>query len=189
MAEHTRIQTPSEEVSNEADSRQLELAKGQGAAAANALRYLAHEVADSGEDQRAGEYVVTYALENAEGLYHLRNGELEWVEPDRENLHVEVAVRDGADGRIVPGLRVLVTLIDSQGREIGTHEHPLLWHPCVNHYGRNWYVPGDGEYTIRVRIEPPQFPRHDKINGCRFKTPVEVTFRSVHAKTGRKKSD
>ena len=101
---------------------------------------------------------------------------------------MEVALRDGADGRIVPGLKVFVTLIDSQGRDLGTHEHPLLWHPCVNHYGRNWHVPGDGEYTIHVRIEPPDFPRRDKINGCRFKAPVEVTFRNIHARTGRKTS-
>ena len=34
-------------------------------------------------------------------------------------------------------------------------------------------MPGTGEYTLRVRIEPPAFPRHDKINGCRFVEPVD----------------
>ncbi len=42
-------------------------------------------------------------------------------------------------------------------------------------------MPGDDAYTLRVRIEPPDFMRHDKINGKRFAAPVEVEFRQVRA--------
>ncbi len=66
---------------------------------------------------------------------------LVWREPGDENLHVEIAVRDGADGRFVPALRVTATLVDADGTELGEHEHPLLWHPMIYHYGRNWKVP------------------------------------------------
>jgi hypothetical protein len=189
MGQETAFHRPPTKQSDEADTPQLELAKQQGAAAAKAIRYMAGTVADTGGEQRAGEYVVSYALEDAEGLYWWKDGTLEWVEPKEENLHVEIAVRDGADDRIVPGLRVFVTLLDSTGSELGTHEQLLLWHPCVYHYGRNWRIPGDGEYTLRVRILPPEFPRHDKINGRRFTEPVEVTFSGIEAKAGRKTSN
>jgi hypothetical protein len=39
--------------------------------------------------------------------------------------------------------------------------------------------PGNGEYTLRARVEPPRFMRHDEVNGCRFKNPVEIEFTSV----------
>ena len=38
-------------------------------------------------------------------------------------------------------------------------------------------VPADGEYTLRVRVEPPTFMRHDEVNGRRFTEPVDVEFR------------
>ena len=77
-------------------------------------------------------------------------------------------MRDRADGRLIPGLDIDVTVIDKNGKEIGTHRHPLLWHPYLYHYGRNWVVPGDGTYSLRVRFPAPQFHRHDKKNGKRF---------------------
>ena len=88
--------------------------------------------------------------------------------PSDENLHVEIAVLDASDERFVPGLKVTGTLIDPDGNEVGTHEHELLWHPMIYHYGRNWRVPADGEYTLKVHIDPPTFMRHDEVNGCRF---------------------
>jgi Fe2+ transport protein len=83
-------------------------------------------------------------------------------------------------------LMVRATLIDADGNEVGTHRQPFLWRPWLYHYGRNRTVPGDGDYTLRVRVEPPEFPRHDKTNGRRFVEPVEVEFRDVAIKTGRK---
>jgi uncharacterized protein involved in high-affinity Fe2+ transport len=55
----------------------------------------------------------------------------------------------------------------------------------IYHYGRNWRVPGDGRYRLRVRVDPPQFPRHDRINGRRFAEPVEVQFDDVEVRTGQ----
>lgn len=117
-------------------------------------------------------------------MYHLVDGELRWEEPEEENVHVEVAVRDGADGRFIPGLTVYATLIDGSGDEVGTHQQPFLWHPYLYHYGRNWVVPGDGEYTLRVQIDAPDFMRHDEVNGKRFAEPVDVEFTGVKIQTG-----
>ncbi len=58
-----------------------------------------------------------------------------WCEPGHANLYVELSVRDAGDGRFVPGARVLATLVDPDGEELGTHEQPLLWHPMIYHYG------------------------------------------------------
>lgn len=118
-------------------------------------------------------------------MYEWSGAELTWREPGEANLHVEVSVRDASDGRFLPGAGVFATLIDPEGEEVGTHEQPLLWHPMIYHYGRNWTVPVDGAYTLRVRVEPPTFPRHDDVNGCRFTEPVEVEFAEVQVKRGR----
>ncbi len=113
---------------------------------------------------------------------------MEWVAPQEENAHLEVVVRDGADGRFIPGLTVYATLIDSTGNEIGTHQQPFLWHPWLYHYGRNRKLPGDDIYTLRIRIEAPEFGRHDKISGERFADPVEIEFVKVGITSGQKQS-
>ncbi len=176
---------PTDPSSSEADEQQLLLAREQGDAYGKALKHMVSNVAEDGGQQPAGPYVVGYAIEEAEGMYAWSEGELVWQEPREENLHVEITVRDGADGRFVPGLQVRGTLITAEGRELGTHEHPLLWHPMLYHYGRNWKVPGDGSYTLRVQIDPPQFMRHDEVNGKRFTETISVEFRDVRAKTGQ----
>lgn len=45
---------------------------------------------------------------------------------------------------------------------------------------------GDGEYTLRVRIEAPDFGRHDRKNGRRYAEEVETEFSGVKIKTGQK---
>lgn len=174
--------TPSEEASR----GELALARAQGAAYATAVTTMTHAVAHDGGETRSGDYLVGYAVEEAEGMHVPLDGGLEWVEPIEENVHVEVVVRDAADGRFIPGLTVFATLIDAQGREIGTHEQPFLWHPWVHHYGRNWTVPGDGTYTLVVRFDAPTFPRHDRENGRRYLAGAEVRFEGVKIATGRK---
>jgi hypothetical protein len=161
------------------------MAKQEGQVYFESLQYMANEVAHTGNTQRAGDYIVGFAQEKAEGLYHLRNGELEWIEPDEENCHIEVAVLDATDHRFIPGLDIEATLLDADGEEVTTFDCPFLWHPGLYHYGRNVKVPGDGTYTLRIRIAAPTFPRHDKVNGKRYAEPVEVEFAGVQTKTGQ----
>jgi hypothetical protein len=173
--------------SDEAKQQQIALAKGQGEAFQRAVDNMTQKTAH-GAERRVGDYLIGYAVEDAEGMYHLRDGKLEWAEPSDENAHVEIVVRNAVDGRFLPGLTVHATLVDSGGKEVGTHEQPFLWHPWIYHYGRNWRVPSDGVYTLRVRVEAPQYPRHDKINGKFYAEPAEVTFENVRIKTGQKRS-
>lgn len=132
-----------------------------------------------------GDYLVGYAIEEAEGLYSLDEGRLTWREPEDENVHVEIVVCDAADGRFIPGLDVSATLTAADGTEIGTHRHGLVWHPMLYHYARNWTLPSEGSYTLQVAFEPPTFHRHDEVNGCRFTEPCRVTFEGVRIETGR----
>jgi len=55
----------------------------------------------------------------------------------------------------------------------------------IYHYGRNWILPADGDYTMRVKIEPPTFMRHDEVSGRRFLEAVEVEFSGVQVKRGQ----
>lgn len=172
------------EPSDEGDKKGLELGRAQGDALTRTLRHMTDTIAHDGKEVCVGEYLVAYAVEEAEGMYVAADGGLEWQEPDGENAHIEVAVRDAADGRLIPGLKVEVTLTAPDGSDAGTHELPLLWHPYLYHYGRNWSVPRDGKYKMRVRFDPPTFARHDKKNGKRFLEPCDVTFDAVSIKTG-----
>ncbi len=176
---------PMEPDTDEADERQLELARAQGAAYRAAAEHMIDQVAQTGGIQRSGDVLVGFAVEEAEGMYVVDDGVLVWQEPGEENIHIEVTVMDAGDGRFVPGLEVTVTVLDMDGNEIGTHIQPMLWHPMLLHYGRNWTVPGDGRYLLRIEVAPATFPRHDEVNGERFTEPVSVSFPDVAFETGQ----
>ena len=182
----TDTRQPPSQVSDEADQNQLEMAKAEGDAYQKSLEYMVNDVADTGGKQRAGDYLVGFAQERAEGMYELRGeGQLEWVPAGDENCHLEVSVSDAADGRFVPYLKIHATLTPESGETVGPTDIPFLWHPGLYHYGKNLKVPGDGRYTLQLRIEPPTFMRHDKVNGQRYAETVEVTFEGVEVKTGK----
>lgn len=177
-------ETPSKTTSDEVDERQLELARKEGDAYRESLEYMVEEVADTGDTKEAGDYIVGFAQEGAEGMYApAGEGELEWQEPDGENCHLEVAVCDGADRRFVPELTVHATLTAEDGTEVGPTEIPFVWHPGLFHYGKNLELPKSGTYTIDIEIEPPEFKRHDEENGDRYADSVEVRFEDVEIET------
>lgn len=175
----TRAQKPPMVPSEEATAEQLQMARQQGHVLEQALRHMTTEVADDGQEIEAGPYLVTYAVEKAEGMWVPENGELVWHDPEEENVHLEVSVRDAADGRFIPNLTVHARLVNSEGNDVGMHQQPFIWHPWLYHYGRNWKVPKNGDYTLYVHIEAPTFHRHDPMNGNRYGHDVEVEFSPV----------
>lgn len=180
----TQRKPPTDPDTSEATKEQLERARAQGAAYGRALEYMVQNVALAGGEKRAGEYKVGYAIEKAEGMYHFDDGQLVWHNPDGENTHVEIAVCDASDGRFVPAVKVTAALITPGGKELGPHEQELVWHPMLYHYARNWALPEDGEYILRVHIDPPEFMRHDEVNGRRFTAAVDVEFAGVKIERG-----
>jgi hypothetical protein len=183
----TAARPPMDPDTSEATQRQLDLARAQGDAYGTALKHMTDDVAHDGGEQRAGEYLVGYAVEEAEGMYAWVGDSLQWQSAGDDNAHIEVSVRDAGDGRFVPCLTVEVTLTAPDGTVIGPHEQPMLWHPMIYHYGRNWRLPADGTYVLHVRIEPPAFMRHDEVNGRRFTEPVEAEFTKVSIERGAEK--
>ena len=182
----TQPHTPPMEASNEAEPDQLEIARAQGQTYAEALEAMDEE--SGAVTQRAGDYLVAFVQENAEGMYELADGRLVWREAAEEaNVHLEIAVADAADGRFVPALDITLTVLDGD-RELFTTTMPFLWHPYLYHYGSNARVPGEGPYTVRVRIDPPTFMRHDPVNGKRYEQPVELVFADRRFTPGRKPS-
>jgi len=186
MTEQTQL--PPMQKSDEADLKQLQFARVQGDTYAEALSFMANEEADDGGETRAGDYIVAYAVEHAEGMYALVGDELKWQNPNDFNAHIEISVRDAADNRFIPGLEIRLAVDDHQGKRVGEHKQPFLWHPWLYHYGRNWKLPGDGEYTFHVLIEAPTFMRHDHENGKRYGNDIVVDFTKVKVSTGRKTS-
>lgn len=176
----TKSKTNPQVPSDEATEKELEMAQNQGQVFGNALEHMITNVADDGQEKKVGPYLIGYAIEKAEGMYNPdENGDLIWAEPEEENIHVEVSVRDAADGRFIPALDVHARLINSQGDNIGTHKQPYIWHPWVYHYGRNWAVEKGGDYTLEIEIKMPAFPRHDKKNGTRFAKDISTSFSQV----------
>ena len=175
----------SERPSDEADKKQLELAKREGAQYLAALDYMTTQVAETGAKTEAGDYIVAFAQEGAEGMYHLIDGALAWVEaPPGTNCHIEIAVLDACDHRFIPYLTIDCTLSQG-GNEIVKFRPEFLWHPGLFHYGKDVQVPGDSVFDLHVSIAAPTFPRHDKLNGRRYASHVDVVFKAVTIKTGR----
>jgi hypothetical protein len=176
---------PMDPHTDEATAEQLEYAREQGDAYQSALELMVNKIAQTGGEVHTGDYLIGFAVEEAEGLYTLDDDGLQWHAPQDENAHIEVAVRDAADGRFIPGLDIRVTVIDADGKDLGTYPHQLVWHPMIYHYARNWALPGDGTYTIRVEFPPPTFMRHDRTNGRRFLEPGSAEFTGVQIATGQ----
>ncbi len=170
--------------SKEATKEQLQIAREQGDVFNKALMNMKQETGQLAT-QHAGDYVIGATVEDAEGLYRLENGELNWIPPTGMNAHVEVVVRDASDGRFIPGLTVTATLFGPNGDEVGTEQLPFLWHPMLYHYGLDWNVPGEGDYRVHVHVDPPTFMRHDYKNGRRYAKPADVDLK-LHIKPGKK---
>ncbi len=187
MIGQTPARPPTRQQTEEATEEGLRLAKEAGDLYQRALHYFIEHVATSGAEQEAGNFRIGVAVEHAEPLYFLAAGQLVLAEPPYDdNAHLEVAVADAADGRFVPGLNVHVTLLDKNGHQLGTFHLPFLWHPTLYHYGANVRVPSQGTYGLRVMIDTPVFPRHDKVNGRRYAEPVVAEFSGITISPGRK---
>lgn len=177
---------PARKPSDEADEKQLRMARQEGDAYHRSLQYMAGQKADAGGLQRAGDYIVAFAQERAEGMWMLHGeGKLVWMEAGDENCHIEVVVSDAVDRRFIPGLDIKVTFRSEKGKSYGPMKVPFVWHPGLYHYGRNLKLPGDGRYTIRIHVAPPKFMRHDKELGRLYASTVTAEFKDVLIKTGR----
>ena len=137
-----------------------------------------------GEKIRGG-YLIAYSLEYARKLIYLPDNAPQWQDIHHENVHIGIAVHDEDDLHFVKGLTVTVTVIDANGFLIGSFEHALLNRPHLQHYGRNWALPGDGTYTLHVKVVTPEHQLKNVDTGKFYLSPVIVEFSHVAIKTGQ----
>jgi uncharacterized protein involved in high-affinity Fe2+ transport len=134
----------------------------------------------TGEEKKSGgDYEVSYRIAPAKGMYEFSAGKLEWKEPQEENVHLDVLVHDAQDGRFIPGLHIVATLLDSRGGRAASTHVPFVWDPEQNHYGANVKVPESGAYLLQVHVYPATFNRTDKEQGKRFIADTHVSFENV----------
>ena len=135
-----------------------------------------------------GNFLIAYSLEFARNLTYSSEGDLQFQKLNGENAYICIAVHDAADLHFIKKLAVRVTVLDQKGFVTGSFNHPLIERPDFYHYGRNWNLPGDGKYTLRVRIEVPDGVESDENSVQVSSLPVEVEFKNVDIKTGQKLS-
>lgn len=173
----------------EAEEGESDLAAGQASALRRTLVNM-YKTAIGGKDQRVGDYIVANANEYSEAYWYFDTGHFvlatEMENSAARNSHVEVAVMDAETGRFVPGLRVQATLTDANGREVGSHAEPLMWHPWLWHYGENWRIPHNGRYRVHVHFDAPDFARYGRKAGHIMGEPVDCDFPGQKLISGQK---
>jgi hypothetical protein len=148
---------------------EAELLKPCNAALSDAITALWQQSA-SGAEKPLGDYFVAYALDDATlAKLHL----LEFS--GKDNVRLEILVRDSRTGRLIPGLKPQASLAAADGSTYEPGELPLTWHTWLNHYGRNLRLPRKGVYTLRVSFDAPGFRRWGRTSE-RFASPAEIEF-------------
>ena len=162
-------------VTNETTAQQLQFAHNQGQAAEEAFLYLLNSA--QGAEMSAGPYQIGYFVESPKSWYQVQNGNDEFYEPDG-NIFLSVAIRDGYDGRIVPGLEVKGQILTSDSSLVDQEVLDFGIHPLLNRYGANFEIPEEGNYVIKIEVDPAQFWRHDPVNGDRYSGKTIAVFNS-----------
>jgi hypothetical protein len=174
VTEHPEI-TPDRE---EATQRAMHLARLQGDAYAQAAAHLLSEASGLGAECRVGGYRIGYVARVEAGT-DPPGGGCEHGDIEAGMVSLGVIVRDAADGRFVPGLQVVVTILAANGSELGCHTHPLLWHPVVHQYARDWALPRVVPLRVRVSIVSTPHVQRSRIYADRLADSVEIEFSDV----------
>ena len=145
------------------------------------LDYSSQKYAYMGEHYE-GPYLIAYIVERARWFQYLENDQEVNEEPKNENAFIGIAVHDVSDFHFVKDLKMSVTVTDEKGDLIGKQQHFYHPRPGLHNYGRNWILPGDGHYTIRVEIDPPD-PKNGEVP-LEKRSRVVVYFQNVMIHTG-----
>lgn len=131
--------------------------------------------------KRTDDYIITLAIENAEGRYvSEKDGDLDWDKPEGYGYqHVEIMVQDRDYKTFVPYLNVLVRIYDKENNLVTENVAPFMWHPFTSHYGFDIVLPKDGEYSFEVNIDAPKFDRHHKSHGKRYSDKISTKLGPV----------
>jgi hypothetical protein len=133
----------------------------------------------SGAEKPSDDYFVAYALEDP-AMAKLRVENL-FEFGGKDNVRVEVLVRDSRTGRLIPGLKPQANLVAADGTAYNPGELPPAGHSWLDRYGRSLRIPRKGLYTLHVSFDAPGFRRWGRQSG-RFASPAEVEFDNLSLK-------
>ncbi len=139
------------------------------------------EIEEAGGEQEVGAYRVGYMVEPAEGWWDGDPTVLQWRGPSgAETNHVEILPFEAESGLLVPDMRIDLTILDEAGEVV--ESKPLaLYRGEFYNYTNNFSLTSNGVYTLRAKLNPPDFRRHDagEAEGKVFTEPVTVEFENV----------
>lgn len=159
------------------NSDEAELLKPYDDALSAAITALWQQSA-SGAEQPSDDYFVAYAL----GDPAMRSGVKNLFEfSGKDNVQLELLVRDSRTGRLIPGLKPQASLTAADGKVYDPGELPLTSHSWLNHYGHSLRMPRKALYTLSVSFDAPGFRRWGRQSG-RFATSAAVEFDNVSLK-------
>lgn len=139
------------------------------------------EIEEAGGEQEVGAYRVGYIVEPAEGWWDGDPTVLQWRGPSgAETNHIEILPFEAESGLLVPDMRIELTILDEAGEVV--ESKPLaLYRGEFYNYTNNFSLTSNGVYTLRAKLNPPDFRRHDagEAEGKVFTEPVTVEFENV----------
>ena len=158
-------------ISDEADARGLELGKKEGEAFGRILKHMLEDIADGGEEIAHGDYQDRLRLKRPRACMCRVTASSNGWRPSKRTFTSRFW-SDKADGRLLPGLDIDVTLTDDKGKEIGTHRQQLLWHP----------------YSIITAATGPSRAMASSRSACALRRPTSIaTTRSTASACRRRR--
>jgi hypothetical protein len=133
----------------------------------------------SGAEEPSDDYFVAYALEDSASAGLRMKNLFEFS--GKNNVRLELVVRDSRTGRLIPGLVPQASLVAADGTVIEPVELPPTWRSWLDHYGRSLRIPRKGTYTLSVSLDAPGFRRWGRASG-RFAAPAEIEFDNLSLK-------
>ncbi|AZS75039.1 hypothetical protein DDE74_32650 [Streptomyces lydicus] len=147
---------------------------------------LAAEIAARGGKTRAGDFNVGYIVEAAEPWFHAEHGmhgkQVHRAPAKDETHHIEIIPMEAKTGRIVPDVPITLEVVDKGGKVVQAKELNFYYSEFF-HYANNFSIPKGGKYTLRAKLDTPNFLRH----GASGEKPAlsegaTATFRNVELK-------
>jgi hypothetical protein len=151
------------------------LLKPYNAALSDAITALWRQSA-AGAEKSTGDYFVSYALDDPSqaGLHLLDLG-------GKDNVRLEILVRDSRTGRLIAGLKPHASLAIAGGAVYDGGEFPFTRHTFLDHYGRNLRILRKGLYQLNISFDAPGFRRWGRTSE-RFASSAEVEFENLSLK-------
>jgi hypothetical protein len=139
----------------------------------------------AGAEKPDADYFVAYALDFPGPVIQLGGSRIHFKSlTGRDDVRLQMLVRDSRTGRFIPGLKPQATLLDAANESHGPGELPLNSYTWLTHYVGDTRISRKGLYTLRVHFDAPGFRRWGR-QSERFATPADVEFTDVSLKLGK----